>query len=51
MNEMDDRKYIASRQLFQVGAPRSNFLGRRGLNGSPTKFPKGELELLNEERD
>jgi hypothetical protein len=50
-NEMDERKYIASRQLFQVGAPRSNFLGRRGLNGSPTKFLKGELEILNEERD
>jgi hypothetical protein len=45
---MDDRKYITSRKLFQVGAPRSNFLGRRRLNGSPTKFPKGEFEILNE---
>lgn len=51
MNEMDERKYIASRQLFQVGLARSNFLGRRGLNGNPTKFPKGELDILNEERD
>jgi hypothetical protein len=51
MNEMDERKYIASRQLFQVGPARSNFLGRRGLNGNPTKFPKGELDILNEERD
>jgi hypothetical protein len=50
-NEMDERKYIAFRQLIQVGAPRSNFLRRRGLNGSPTKFLKGELEILNEERD
>jgi hypothetical protein len=48
---MDERKYIASRQLFQVGAPRSNFLRRRGLYGNPTKFLKGELEILNEERD
>jgi hypothetical protein len=50
-NEMDERKYIAYRQLCQVGAPRRNFLGRRGLNGSPTKFLKGELEILNEKRD
>jgi len=48
---MDERKYIAFRQLIQVGAPRSNFLRRRGLNGSPTKFLKGELEIFNEERD
>jgi hypothetical protein len=48
---MDERKYIASRQLFQVGVPRNNFLGRRGLNGSPTKFLKGEFEILNEKRN